>query len=111
MARGTGMIVMRSIVAVLIALLGVYTLSHGRVVIGVLLLALAAMNVMITLSIHRRRKMVQERFPGLAERRRQGGFAGRANMGPWGSEATGEPGSEPSSAPAGEPSGGQIRPF
>jgi hypothetical protein len=97
MPRGNGIIVMRAILAGLIALLGLYSLTHGRLVAGILLLAIAAVSATITVSIHRRRKMIGERFPGLAERRRQGRFAGRANMGPWGSEPSNEPYNERSS--------------
>ncbi len=60
--------VIRSVIAAILVVLGVGALSSGRVVVGVLLLALAAGNVALTLMMRRRRAELLARFPGLAAR-------------------------------------------
>ncbi len=72
MRSGTTIIVLRSIIAGLLAALAVAALLDGRVVIGVLLGALAVTNVTLTVTVHRRRRELQARFPGLAARRGRG---------------------------------------
>jgi hypothetical protein len=58
--------VIRSVIAAIIVVLGVGALSSGRVVVGVLLLALAAGNVTLTVMMRRRRAELLRRFPNLA---------------------------------------------
>jgi hypothetical protein len=60
--------VIRSVIAAILVVLGVGALSSGRVVVGVLLLALAAGNVTLTLMMRRRRAELLRRFPNLASR-------------------------------------------
>jgi len=60
--------VIRSVIAGILVLLGIGALSSGRVVVGVLLLALAAGNVTLTVMMRRRRAELLRRFPNLATR-------------------------------------------
>ena len=62
-------LVLRCCMAALLIALGVASLVDGRAFVGVLLLALAAVNIAMTLTIRRRRAALAARFPGLAERR------------------------------------------
>jgi pilus assembly protein TadC len=60
-------IVLRSIIAALVLVLGIASLAAGRIVIGVVLIGLAATNVALTITMRRRRAELLERFPGLAQ--------------------------------------------
>jgi hypothetical protein len=83
MRSGTTLIVIRIVIAVLMAALGAAQIANGNVVVGGLLIALAAMNVIRTVVMTRRREQIRRR---LAERRAQrvgtGGFGGPAAR-PW----------------------------
>lgn len=68
MERARWLYLIRSVIAVLLVALGIVSLTSGRVVVGVLLLALAAMNVVLTVAMRRRRAELLARFPGLAGR-------------------------------------------
>lgn len=76
MRNPTAMYVIRGIMAALLAALGFVQLTGGHAVIGVLLLALAVMNVVMLFTMRRRRAQLLERFPGLAQRQ-AGQFGGR----------------------------------
>jgi hypothetical protein len=69
MVRGTSVVIIRSLMALLLAGLGVASLAYGRTVIGLLLLGLAATRVALTVVMYRRRRQRRERFQG----RRPGG--------------------------------------
>lgn len=71
MGNGTGITVLRSIMALLVGTLGVVSLMSGRIIIGVLLIAMAFTSAAITISMHHRRNEMRERFAPLIERRRQ----------------------------------------
>lgn len=71
MGNNRWIVVIRSAIAALLAGIGVVNLTSGRVVLGLLFLGLAAMNVALTLAVHRRRAELGERFPRLAEARRR----------------------------------------
>jgi hypothetical protein len=60
--------VIRSVIAAILVVLGVSALSSGRVVAGVLLLALAAGNITLIVMMRRRRAEMLRRFPNLASR-------------------------------------------
>jgi hypothetical protein len=75
----TSIIVIRSIIAALIGALGLVALTGGRPVVGVLLLALAVMNVALTVARHRRRSQWRNRL----EARRDGFGVGRAPHRAW----------------------------
>jgi pilus assembly protein TadC len=60
-------IVLRSIIAALVLVLGIASLAAGRIVIGIVLIGLAATNVALTITMRRRRAELLERFPGLAQ--------------------------------------------
>jgi hypothetical protein len=64
-------VVLRSIVAALVAGLAVASFANGRVVIGVIFAALAITNVAITVVLLRHRADLHRRFPGLARARRE----------------------------------------
>lgn len=74
MRSGTTVVVLRSLGALLVAGLGVVALVDGRLVVGVLLVALAATNVALTVTMHRRRRQwqgrLEQRRATFAERRR-----------------------------------------
>jgi hypothetical protein len=59
--------VIRGLIAVLLAALGVVQLASGRVVIGVLFIALAIANVALLVTMRRRRADLVRRYPRLAE--------------------------------------------
>ena len=67
MRRGTWIVVLRSVIAALMLALGLVNLTSGRIVVGVLLVGLAATNVTLTVTMRRRRARMLERFPGLAD--------------------------------------------
>jgi hypothetical protein len=67
--RGTTVVVIRSLMAALLAGLGAVSLADGRVVVGLLLLGLAATNVALTVVMHRRRRQWRARL----EQRRSDG--------------------------------------
>ncbi len=60
--------IIRSVIAVILVVLGIGALSGGRVIVGVLLLALAACNVTLTVMMRRRRAELLRRFPNYATR-------------------------------------------
>src|ERR1051326_8517930 len=64
-------VVLRSIVAVLVAALAAASFANGRVVLGVILTALAITNVAITVTLLRHRADLARRFPGVARARRE----------------------------------------
>ena len=68
MPRGTAVLVIRSLMALLLAGLGVASLADGRTLVGLLLLGLAATHVAFTVVRYRRRRQwrarVQARRPG-----------------------------------------------
>jgi len=66
MKSRSGVLVLRTVVAVLVALLGITALASGRYIAGVLLIGLAACNVAMTLTVRRRRAEMLRRFPNLA---------------------------------------------
>jgi hypothetical protein len=68
----TTMVIIRSIIAVLVAGLGLAALADGRTVTGVLLIGLAVMNVCLTVTMHRRRRQWRERWQA-----RQAAMGGR----------------------------------
>lgn len=76
MRTGTTVTVIRSLMAVLIATLGVVSLLDGRTVVGVILLGLAVTNVTLTLVMHRRRRAWREQLEA-----RRAAFAGRGMVG------------------------------
>ncbi len=57
--------VIRSVIAAILVALGVAALVQGRVVMGGLLLALAAANVTLTVVMRRRRAELLRQFPNL----------------------------------------------
>ncbi|MFN8037780.1 MAG: hypothetical protein U0Q07_01095 [Acidimicrobiales bacterium] len=61
--------VLRSIIAVLLVAIGVTALLSGHLLIGLLVITFAALNVTRTVTVHKRRAELRERFPALAERR------------------------------------------
>lgn len=69
MARGGAITVVRSVIAAIVLVLGVGAIASGRVVVGVLLVLLAAANVTLTVLMRRRRAELLRRFPNLASRR------------------------------------------
>jgi hypothetical protein len=73
MQRAKWVYLIRSVIAVLLVALGVVSLTSGRVVVGVLLCGLAAMNVALTVAMRRRRADLLARYPGLAGRAARSG--------------------------------------
>lgn len=74
--------ILRSIIAVLLAAIGVTALVGGHLLIGLLVLTFAALSVTRTVTMHRRRAELLARFPGLAERRAgRGGHGGPSGLG------------------------------
>jgi hypothetical protein len=62
------MIVVQVLMTCLVSALGVIALVDGRVVIGLLLLALASARVVMIVQRRRRRAELARRFPGMAAR-------------------------------------------
>ncbi len=61
-------VVIRSVIAALLLCLSIVGFVGGRPVIGLLFLLLAVANVALTVTMHRRRNELEQRFPGLAAR-------------------------------------------
>ena len=61
-------LIIRSVIAALFGAVGAAKLAGGRIVFGVLFAALAVMNVVMTVTISRRRARVARRFERLADR-------------------------------------------
>ena len=68
MVQTKRVIVLRSIIAALLAGLGIASLAAGRIVIGVVEIGLATTNVALTITMRRRRAELLERFPRLAQK-------------------------------------------
>jgi hypothetical protein len=62
------MLVLRVLVTGLVAALGTVALFDGRIVIGVLLIALACARAAMIVERRRRRAELVRRFPGMADR-------------------------------------------
>lgn len=62
-------LILRSVLAVLVATFAVVSFTDGRVVIGVLLSAFALTNVALIVTISTRQRDLRRRFPGLAGQR------------------------------------------
>jgi hypothetical protein len=60
------MLVLRVLVTGLVAALGTVALIDGRIVVGVLLIALACVRVAMIVERRRRRAELARRFPGMA---------------------------------------------
>jgi hypothetical protein len=76
MRSGTTIVVIRSLIAVFVAGLGIVALTDGRTVMGVLLIGLAILNVAMTVTMRRRRRQWRDRL----QARRAG--TGAAGWGP-----------------------------
>ena len=61
-------LVVRSVIAALLAALAVANFATGRIVFGVLFAGLAVMNVVMTVIISRRRSRIAHRFRRFADR-------------------------------------------
>jgi hypothetical protein len=68
MNRARTIIILRSVIAGLLMCLAVASFVGGRPAIGALFLLLAAANVALTVTMHRRSTEFAQRFPGLAQR-------------------------------------------
>ena len=66
MRRTRTIIILRSVIAGLLVCLAAAGFVGGRPAIGVLFLLLAAANVALTVTMHRRSAEFAQRFPGLA---------------------------------------------
>jgi pilus assembly protein TadC len=77
MRSSTTVIVIRSVIAALLVALWIGAISSGRIVVGLLLVGLAAANVALTVTMRRRRRELLRRFPNLAARA-QGAGGSRA---------------------------------
>ena len=66
MKRTRTIIILRSLVAALLICISAVSFVAGRPVIGVLFLLLAAANVALSVTMHRRSTEFAQRFPGLA---------------------------------------------
>jgi hypothetical protein len=64
----TTVVVIRSVIAAILVVLGIGAIGAGRVGVGVLLIGLAAANVALTITMRRRRAELLRRFPNLATR-------------------------------------------
>jgi predicted lipid-binding transport protein (Tim44 family) len=74
---GGGFLAMRGVLVGLGVLLGVLLVSRGAVIIGGILLVMAALRIVMLVQMHRRREMRRERREQIAARfraRRSGGF-------------------------------------
>ena len=63
--------IIRSVIAVILVVLGIGALSGGRVIVGVLLLALAACNVTLTVMMRRRASRAPPALPQLRDARHE----------------------------------------
>ena len=70
MKPNRNMIVLQVVMTCLVAALGTIALVDGRIVVGVLLVALACARVGMILERRRRRAELARRFPGMASRSR-----------------------------------------
>lgn len=68
MKRGRTIIILRSVMAALFLCVSALGFVNGRLLMGLLFLALAAVNVALTVTMHWRQAEFAARFPGLAER-------------------------------------------
>ena len=68
MRRGRTIIILRSVIAALFLCISALGFASGRLLMGVLFLALAAVNVALTVTMHRRQTELAAQFPGLADR-------------------------------------------
>lgn len=68
MKRSRTIIIIRSVIAALLLCLSIAGFVGGRPVMGLLFLLLAGANVALTVTMHRRRSELAQRFPGLAAR-------------------------------------------
>jgi hypothetical protein len=68
MKRTRTIIILRSVIAALLVCVSAVSFVAGRPVVGVLFLLLAAANVALSVTMHRRSKEFAQRYPGLAER-------------------------------------------
>jgi hypothetical protein len=64
------MVVLQVVITGLVAALGIVALADGRLVVGVLLVALAGARVAMIVERRRRRADFARRFPGMASRGR-----------------------------------------
>jgi hypothetical protein len=64
------MIVVQVVMTCLVTALAVIALADGRILVGVLLLALACARVVMIVQRRRRRAELARRFPGMAARNR-----------------------------------------
>jgi len=62
MGSGVAVVVIRTLMACVLAALGIVSLTNGHVVVGVLLLILAALNVAMTITRQRRRRRWRARI-------------------------------------------------
>jgi Flp pilus assembly protein TadB len=62
MRSGNTVLVLRSIMAVLVGALAIAALANGRIGIGLLLAALAITNVVLTVTMYRRRAELRRQF-------------------------------------------------
>ena len=62
MRSGNTFLVLRSIMAVLVGALAIAALTNGRIVIGLVLAALAITNVVMTVMMYRRRAELRRHF-------------------------------------------------
>jgi len=62
MRSGTTIVIIRSLIAIVVAGLGIVALTDGRTVAGVLLIGLAILNVAMTVTMSRRRKQWRDRL-------------------------------------------------
>ena len=60
------LLILRGVIAALVTGLAVVSFVNGRVVVGVLLSALAVTNVVLIATFARRRRAFRGRFPGFA---------------------------------------------
>ena len=65
------LLILRGVIALVMAVLAGVAFADGRTFVGILLTAFVVTNVVLIVSITRRRTAFLERFPGLAARRRR----------------------------------------
>jgi hypothetical protein len=70
MRPANSIVIIRSVIAALLAALAVANFVTGRFVFGLLFAALAVMNVVMTVTISRRRARIARRFQKFADRPR-----------------------------------------
>ncbi len=64
MRSANTIVIIRSVIAALLATLAVANFVNGRILFGVVFAALAVMNVVMTMYFRRRRAAFARRFPG-----------------------------------------------